>query len=76
MRRLVAVLPQGWQFPSDCMARVVLEDRTYSSPGFSVSPWTLSAPVVFEGEPVGEVAVCEYDETENPWGYFVVQRVQ
>ena len=25
---------------------------------------------------VGDVAVCEHDATENPWGYFVVQRVR
>jgi len=25
---------------------------------------------------LGEVAVCEHDATENPWGYFVVQRVR
>jgi hypothetical protein len=28
------------------------------------------------GLSVGEVAVCEYHATENPWGYYVVQRVQ
>ncbi|MBK8980120.1 MAG: pyruvate, phosphate dikinase [Planctomycetes bacterium] len=57
MRRLVDTLPLGWQYPTRCVARVKLDDRTYVSQGFDETAWSLTAPIVFEGEPIGSVAV-------------------
>jgi hypothetical protein len=57
MRALIQVVPPGWQYPSHCMARVVLEGRRYQPPDFRETPWVLSAPIVFEGAKIGEISV-------------------
>ncbi len=58
-------LPAGWQYPDVCRARIVLENRTYESPGFTASPWMQSADIVVEEERMGEISVF-YTEARPP----------
>lgn len=59
LREVVATLPRGFQYPEISAARVRLEDRAWSSPGFPDSAAArLTAPVVLEGSAIGEVVVA------------------
>ncbi|MBI3924981.1 MAG: PEP/pyruvate-binding domain-containing protein [Armatimonadetes bacterium] len=57
--RLVAIIPQGWQYPEICRCRVSVRGRTYALPSDPQQcPWVQSAVLRVHGQPVGELSVC------------------
>ena len=61
-RELIQALPAGWQYPDHSQARLTLDASIFEPPGFRTSPWALKAPIVLEGETVGELEVCYTEE--------------
>jgi hypothetical protein len=57
LRAIVEILPAAWQYPHDCQARIVLEDRAVESANFRPTEWVQSAAIVVQGEKVGTVEV-------------------
>ena len=57
LRGIVEILPPGWQYPHDCQARIVLEDRATESANFQPTEWVQSAAIVVQGEKLGSVEV-------------------
>jgi hypothetical protein len=57
LRSIVEILPPGWQYPNDCQARIVFEDKTIESPNFQPTEWIQSATIVVQGESVGSIEV-------------------
>jgi pyruvate,water dikinase len=57
LAEMVRALPAGWQFPDVCVARVVLGGRVFETPGFEPSSWRQEAPIVVQGEVLGQVEV-------------------
>ena len=55
LRGIVEILPHGWQYPHDCQARIVLEDRTAESANFQPTGWAQSAAIVVQGEKLGSI---------------------
>ncbi len=37
-RAIVEILPQGWQYPHDCQARIIFENHRHSADGFPAHP--------------------------------------
>jgi len=56
-RGIVEILPPGWQYPHDCQARIVLEDRATESANFQPTEWVQSAAIIVQGEKLGSVEV-------------------
>ena len=56
-RGMIDVLPPGWQYPHDCQARIIFEDRVIQPPDFVPTPSVQSANIVVQGETVGSVEV-------------------
>jgi pyruvate,water dikinase len=56
-RRVVEALPPGWQWPTECQARIVVDDVAYAPPGWIRTPWAQSSPIRVQGEVVGSVEV-------------------
>ncbi len=56
-RRLVDVLPAGWQYPSVCWARITLDDVACQPPDSVETPWVQRADVVAQGERAGAVEI-------------------
>jgi pyruvate, water dikinase len=56
-RGIVEILPHGWQYPSDCQARVVYKKLSIESANFQPSTWVQVAKIVVQGETVGTVEV-------------------
>ncbi len=56
-RGLIDVIPAGYQYPSDCQARITLDNSVFQPPGFQESPWVQSASIVVQGKPIGRVEV-------------------
>ncbi len=51
------LIPKSWQYPETAYARIVAEGREYYSPDDADSPWTQTAPIHVNGEPIGSVTV-------------------
>ncbi|MFI5180374.1 MAG: PEP/pyruvate-binding domain-containing protein [Thermoanaerobaculia bacterium] len=56
-RGIVDVLPPGWQWPTQCQARITADDVVYAPPGWIRTPWLQSSPIRVQGEVVGSVEV-------------------
>ncbi len=54
---VVRSMPEGWQYPESCQARITFHDRVFEPPGFSATPWVQSAPIVVDGDIVGSLSV-------------------
>jgi hypothetical protein len=57
LRRIVEVLPQGWQYPHDCQAQIAVENRIVQTPDYVVTPWVQKANIVVQNELLGTVEV-------------------
>ena len=56
-REIAAALPQGWQYPELCVARVLYDGRLYAPKSFEPSPWVQKSPITVHGHEVGTVEV-------------------
>ena len=56
-RSIVEVLPSGWQYPSDCEARLVFEGKTITARDFHTTPWLQKADIVVQGDVIGSIEV-------------------
>ena len=54
---VVAMIPSGWQYPTDCQAKITFRDRVFESPGFRQTSWIQSTPIIVEGKRTGSVGV-------------------
>lgn len=61
-RKVVDVIPPGWQFPDICQAKIICDGEVYESENFKETPWVQSADILVQGEPVGEIRVYYTEE--------------
>ncbi len=57
MDKIVARIPEGWQYPEECRARITLGDQCFQPLDFEESLWRQEAKIIVEGEPEGLVEV-------------------
>ena len=57
LRGIVNVLPPAWQYPEQCQARIVFEDRVFESYDYRPSQWVQTANIVVQGENLGSIEV-------------------
>lgn len=51
-------IPPGYQHPTICEARIILEGKQYSSLDFIETPWIQKAEIVIDNHVSGEIQVC------------------
>ena len=56
-RRVVGIIPLGWQFPDICQAKIIFEDAVYESPKFAPSFCGHTADIRVEGIKGGSLEV-------------------
>ncbi len=59
---IVKLLPPAWQYPEMTTARIMLDGRAYSTPGFRQSRYMQSAGIVVRGQQRGVVEVAYVEE--------------
>lgn len=59
---VILAIPDGWQYPDKCIAKLVVEEKTFATPGFRESPQELSADIVVQGEILGKIGVYYIEE--------------
>jgi signal transduction histidine kinase len=62
LRRIVALLPPAWLYPEIAVARIVIDGRTYATPGFQEGKHKQTADVVANGERCGVIEVVYLEE--------------
>ncbi len=65
LKCIAELLPPGWQYPSECSARIVLDGRPHARSGFREGPHRQAADIVVDGLPRGSVEVF-YTEEKPP----------
>ena len=72
MQRAVELIPAAWQYPQNACARILLDDKEFTSRNFKATPWRQSTTIVLNDEPVGGVDVFYFQASpENPAGPFL-----
>jgi len=57
-KRVLEAIPPGYQHPTVCEARIILEGKQYSSPDFLETAWMQKAGIVIDNHVAGELQVC------------------
>jgi len=57
LQRVAELIPPAWQYPEITCARITLGDQEYTTAGFKTTRWLQAAPIVAQGEQVGQVEV-------------------
>ncbi len=64
-RRLLDALPLGWKHSEVAQPTLEVQGRMHRPPGFRETPWAQRAPIVVDGETMGELSVY-YTEARPP----------
>ncbi len=67
LERVVEKIPEGWQYPDACRARIVNGEDVYETPGFEHTTWVQRANIFTGDTVVGSVEVA-YLENRSPSG--------
>jgi len=59
---ILAVLPEGWQFPEITVARLRIGEERFAPEGFEPTPWTQSAAIRSAGHAYGEIEIFYREE--------------
>jgi hypothetical protein len=57
-KAVLEAIPPGYQHPTICEARIILEGKEYASPDFKETPWIQKAGIVIDNHVSGEIQVC------------------
>jgi signal transduction histidine kinase/ActR/RegA family two-component response regulator len=58
LQEVVQVIPLGWKYSDVAAARLVVGERSYSSPKFRETPWMQIEPIRLNGQEVGTLQVA------------------
>ena len=65
--RLLQAIPTGWQRPSLCLVRIVVEGERFDSPGFTETAWSKTVDIDAQGKVSGTLTVtCDPDTPDTP----------
>jgi PAS domain S-box-containing protein len=62
LRRMVELIPSGWQFPEIACARMAVEGRQYRTENFRETPWLQTSAIISQGRQVGILEVGYLEE--------------
>lgn len=69
-KAILEAIPPGYQHPTICEARIILEGKNYPSLDFEDTPWIQHAEIVIDNHVSGEIQVCYLQKVfsgENPF---------
>ncbi len=59
---IVDSIPPSWQFPEITCARILIEERSFTTSNFRETAWKQASDVVVSGEPIGAIEVFYTEE--------------
>lgn len=76
LRKLLDIIPGGWQFTTVCEACITFEDREYFRPEFIRTPWVQRAELVVDNCLVGELSVYYIQKIDKTSGMLFLPEEQ
>jgi pyruvate,water dikinase len=64
-RRVIEILPPGWQFPHICQARITYKDLVIEPQDYKPTSWVQRADIVVQGQQLGTVEVSYREHVPN-----------
>ncbi|HON86274.1 MAG TPA: histidine kinase [Syntrophorhabdaceae bacterium] len=64
---IVEIIPPAWQYPEITCARIDIEENTFATENFKITPWKQSSPITVKGKKAGMLEV--YYLEERPESY-------
>lgn len=61
-RKIIQILPPGWQYSHDCQARILFESLVIEPEDHRSTPWVQRANIIVQGETLGTVEVSYRQE--------------
>jgi len=58
MKEMVEVLPFSWMYPEVTGARIIFEDKSFTTANFMETKWKQSAEMKMHGKKIGEIEIC------------------
>jgi predicted nucleotidyltransferase len=69
---IISVIPDGFQFPEICVARIAYENYFAESPNFKTTPWVISSNIEFQDRIVGKLEIFYLEERpQSDYGPFL-----
>ena len=57
LKEVVQEIPNGWRYPGICMAKMIYQDKQFTTPCFYETKWYQSAEIVVDEKVMGEIMV-------------------
>ncbi len=74
LRRMIDVIPPGWQYPEICVAQITVGESAYQSKDFRQTPWGQYSEIIVQDQVVGRISVFYLDEkAEEDEGPFLFE---
>lgn len=71
---IVDLIPEGWQFPEICRARIKFHEKAFETPGFKETDWMQRVPLRARGTLVGSLEVSYLEKaTDRREGPFLLE---
>ena len=71
LKSIVELLPHAWQYPENTHSRIILDDNSYTTPGFHNTPYTQKSDIFVDGKLRGRVEIVymekKPDRDEGPF---------
>jgi signal transduction histidine kinase len=64
LQRTVELIPPAWEHPEITCARIILDDRQYTTENFSETAWKQACEICVRGGRIGTLEVCYLEEKE------------
>jgi len=61
-RRIIKVIPPGWQHPEICVCQIKVGEKTYQSDDFIETPWVQHSDIIVQDQIVGQISVYYLEE--------------
>ncbi len=62
LRSIVELLPQAWQYPESTHSRILLDDHSYTTPGFQNTPYKQESDIFANGKLRGRVEIVYLEQ--------------
>ncbi len=62
-QEILKLIPLGWQFPEIVCARLLLEDKEFTTDNFQETPWKMATDIKVLNKKIGELQVYYLEET-------------
>jgi len=75
-RAVVKAIPEGWQHPESCMARITHGSDVYETPRYAPTPWIQRASFFVKGALAGSIEVAYRENPSEPAEPFLLEETK